>query len=193
MTAWGRSFLVVLLAAAGCGERGGGAAADAGEAAVVLRSADESDAAAADAGVEDTAMPAASGEELAARMRHLLEAVAQDNPDLASDVLFPRAAYAATKDLPDPAKAWEKRVQGAFKRHVSHTHKRIKGIEGAKFVSFELGRSIVQLTPKKKDFKRPLWRVRHSKLTFTLDGKTRHLDVAEMTAWRGSWYVIRMR
>ena len=57
----------------------------------------------------------------------------------------------------------------------------------------ELGRSIVQITPKNKDFKKPLWRVKHSKLTFMIDGKERHLDIAEMTAWRGAWYVTRLR
>jgi hypothetical protein len=126
-------------------------------------------------------------------MKHLLEAVAQNNADLAGDVLFPRDAYSATKDLPDPAKAWEKRVQGTFKRHVNVTHKRVKGIEGAKFVSFELGHAIAQVTPRRQGFKKPLWRVKHSKLTFTLDGKTRHLDVSEMVAWRGNWYVTQLR
>lgn len=200
MSAWGKSLLVVLAAAAlSCGEKAGTAApADAGEAASLARPSDggarEGGASAhADAGVEDTAMPPPPNAELEARMRHLLEAVAQNNPDLAGDVVFPRDAYAATKDLPDPQKAWDKRVSGAFRRAVERTHKRTHGIESAKFVSFELGRSLSQLTPKKKDFKKPLWRVKHSKLTFSLDGKPRHLDIAEMTAWRGSWYVTRLR
>ncbi|MCW5835868.1 MAG: hypothetical protein KIS78_25945 [Labilithrix sp.] len=144
-------------------------------------------------GLEDTAIPASSGQDLDTRMRHLLEAVAQDNPDLASDALFPRDAYMLVRDTADPAKAWEKRVSTPFRRSVERTHKRMKGVERARFVSFELGHSIVQLTPKKKDFKKPLWRVKHSKLSFTIDGKTRHLDIAEMTAWRGAWYVTRLR
>ena len=143
--------------------------------------------------LEDTAMPASSGDDLQVRMRHLLEAISQDNPDLASDALFPRDGYVASKDATDPQKAWEKRVSVPFRRSVERMHKRMKGIEHAKFVSFELGHSIVQITPKKKDFKKPLWRVKHSKLTFTIDGKTRHLDIAEMTAWRGAWYVTRLR
>jgi hypothetical protein len=195
----GHRFLVVVLVAgalAACDDKASGAAADAGGDVAALAKASGGNleaGAQADAGVDETAMPAAAGEELSGRMRHLLEAVAQNNPDLAGDVLFPREAYGASKDLPDPHKAWEKRVSGAFKRAVERTHKRTKGIENAKFVSFELGRSIVQLTPRKKDFKKPLWRVKHSRLTFSLDGKTRQLDVAEMTAWRGNWYVTRLR
>jgi hypothetical protein len=147
----------------------------------------------ADAGLDDTAMPASSGDDLQARMRHLLEAVSQDNPDLAADAIFPRDGYLAAKDVADPPKLWEKKVSGLFRRSVERTHKHMRGVEHARFVSFELGHSVVQLTPRKRDFKKPLWRVKHSKLTFTIDGKARHLDVAEMTAWRGAWYVTRLR
>ena len=157
-------------------------------------------AAAADAGpaIDDVAMPKASGEELDARMKHLVEAIAQGNPDLAGDVVFPRDAYIQTKDSTDPQKGWEKKVQGSFKRGVEGLHKKtMKGTGGdgggAKFVSFELGHSVLQITPKKKDWKRPLWRVKHSKLTFSIDGKQRHIDIAEMTAWRGAWYVTKLR
>jgi hypothetical protein len=191
----GRScFAAVLLAAAmlsgcsGCTDRSGART----DAAIVVAAHDVNDGG-ADAGLDDTAMPASTGEDLQARMRHLLEAVSQNNPDLAGDALFPRDGYVATRDAPDPQKAWEKRVSGLFRRSVERTHKRMKGIEHAKFVSFELGHSIVQLTPKKRDFKKPLWRVKHSKLSFTIDGKVRHLDIAEMTAWRGAWYVTRLR
>lgn len=185
--------------ALGCTDKSAPAAADASAAPALNRfDAGEggvpSSPATGDGGMlDDTAMPASSGEDLQARMRHLLEAVAQNNPDLAGDALFPRDAYVATKDVGDPQKAWDKRVSSGFRRSIERMHKRMKGIERAKFVSFEIGHSVVQITPKKKDFKKPLWRVKHSKLTFTIDGKTRHLDVAEMTAWRGAWYVTRLR
>jgi hypothetical protein len=143
--------------------------------------------------LDDTAMPATGGEDLQARMRHLLEAVTQNNPDLAGDALFPRDGYILARDAPDPQAAWDRHVSGMFRKSVERTHKRMKGIEHAKFVSFELGHSIMQLTPKKKDFKKALWRVKHSKLSFTIDGKMRHLDIVEMTAWRGAWYVTRLR
>ena len=126
-------------------------------------------------------------------MRHLVEALAQDNPDLAADVLFPREAYVALRDSSDPQRGWEKRVSEPFRRAVQRTHKRHAGLERAKYVSFELGTAVVQVPPKKREWKKPLWRVKHSKLTFTIEGKTRHVDIAEMTAWRGAWYVTRLR
>lgn len=168
-------------------------AGDAGDASADARVRDAGNDAGADAGVDDLAPPPPVNDELLGRVRHLLEAVSQDNPDLAGDMLFPRDAYMASSGASDPQKAWEKRVQGLFKRSVERTHKKNKGIENAKFVGFELGHSILQLTPKKHDLKKPLWRVKHSKLTFTIDGKLRHLDIAELTAWRGNWYVTRLR
>lgn len=178
----------------GCSEQRG--KSDAGPTLLAARvdagtSTAEVDAAAQEA--EDIALPQASSDELNARMRHLLEAIAQNNADLAADVLFPRDAYVATKDLSDPSAAWERRLQGGFRRSIDRLHRNMKGMEHARFVSFELGTGVAQITPKKKDFKKPLWRVKHSKLTFTVEGKTRHLDIAEMTAWRGAWYVTRLR
>jgi len=197
----GRGILFCLLvggAVLACGEKTNGASSDGGtgDGAVAGRSGEGGVVASGDAGapiIDDVVMPQASAEELAARMRHLLEAIAQNNPDLATDVLFPRDAYVASKDATDPQKSWEKRLSGGFRRAVERTHKKNKGIEQAKFVSFELGHSVGQISPKKKDFKKPLWRVKHSRLTYSLDGKTRHIDIAEMTAWRGNWYVTRLR
>ncbi len=181
------------LALAACGDRSSAATADGGDSAVARTRDAGSEGGSGDAGVDDLALPPAPNEELLGRMRHLLEAITQNNPDLAGDVVFPRDAYMASRDSVDPQKAWEKRISALFRRSVDRTHKRTKGIENAKFVGFELGHALAQLTPKKHDFKKPLWRVKHSKLTFTIEGKVRHLDIAELTAWRGAWYVTRLR
>jgi len=190
-------LVLVVGALAACGEKSHAAITDAGDSAVLARGKDASAEGGANAGdggasLEDLTMPQAQSDELSARMRHLLEAVSQNNPDLAGDAFFPRDAYVVTRDVPDPQKSWDK-FSGAFRRAVERSHKRSKGIEAAKFVSFELGHTVAQLTPKKRDFKRPLWRVKHSKVAFTIDGKPRQLEIAEMTAWRGSWYVTRLR
>ncbi|HVJ92957.1 MAG TPA: hypothetical protein VM580_24315, partial [Labilithrix sp.] len=183
--------------AAGCTAKGAAANADSSTAAspsVDASAEGGSVTTAQDSGaIEDTAMPAMSGESLLLRMEHLLEAISQNNAELASDVLFPRDAYVSSKDVNDPQSAWDNKVRGAFRRSIERLHKRTKGVERAKFVSFELGHALVQITPKKKDFKKQLWRVKHSKLSFTIDGKLRHLDIAEMTAWRGDWYITRLR
>jgi hypothetical protein len=180
-------------------KRGSAAASDAGaaedasakEASARARANRDDDE--ADAAMLDTIMPGPPTEELALRMRHLLEAIAQNNPDLASDIVFPRDAYIAWKDSPDPQKAWDRQLAGAFKRAVDRTHRKNKGIEDAKFVGYELGRPVTQVSPKRKDLKVPVWRVKDSRLSYSVDGKTKHIEIAEMTAWRGAWYVTRLR
>ena len=131
--------------------------------------------------------------ELSARMRHLVEAIAQDNPDLAQDVLFPKDAFAATHDTKDAHRDWTRKVSRPFKKAVSAAHKRAKGSAHARFGEFRLGAPIAQAPTRKGELKVPLWRVKRSRLTLVIDGKTQHLDVAEMTSWRGNWYVTRLR
>jgi hypothetical protein len=142
---------------------------------------------------DDTNLPAASGDELTARVRHLFEALAHDNADLGIDMLFPRDAYIAAHDSADPGKTWDTKVIGSFRRAVHAIHRRSKGIEDAQFVAFELGHAVLQITPKKHDWKRPLWRVFRSKITYVVDGRTQRLEIAEMTSWRGNWYVTKLR
>ncbi len=150
-------------------------------------------AAAPDAGPADDGLPSSSSPDLPVRGRHLLEAIARDNAELAMDIVFPRDAFAAARDVPDPAKAWEKKLFSGFEKDVHLMSKRLKGADHAQEITFELGHSVTQITPKKKDWKKPLWRVKHSKLTFTLDGKTQRIEIAEMTSWRGAWYITNLR
>jgi hypothetical protein len=193
-------FLVALTLVGGACKPSAAASTDAGTDARAPGDAGASDASGASgAGVteggapDDGALPPATGDELTLRARHLLEAIAQDNPDLGSDLLFPRDGYMAARDVADPGRAWDAKAATAF-RHAVHTlHRRTKGIERAQFVSFEIGRTVTQEEPRKRGWKEPLWVVHHSRVDFTLDGRDLHVDVAELTSWRGAWYVTRLR
>lgn len=142
---------------------------------------------------EEGNVPPAQNEELTTRMKHLLEAIAQDNPDLAKDVVYPREAWMQTKDAQDPGKLWDSKVQSAFKKSVHRSHKRRKHMDRAKFIGFELGKNVSLVPPKKKDLKKPAWRVKRSKILFSVDDKSLSIEIAEMTAYRGAWYVTRLR
>lgn len=166
----------------GPSDGGADARADAGDARAPL----------ADASAEDEQIPPTSSEELTARARHLLEAISQDNPDLAVDIQFPRDAFVAARDSTDAAKVWEKRVSQPFKKHVHGLHKK-KGMDRAQFVQLELGHSVVQQGVRRHEWKRPLWKVKHSRLVYVIDGKTYKIDIGEMMAWKGAWYVTRLR
>lgn len=183
---------VLALALTGCG--GCGKKDDAPDAQAFLAALmDAGDAGKGDAGVDDTAMPATNDPDLEQRMKHLLEAIAQNNPDLAGDALFPRDGFALAKEAADPQKVWDKSIQTSFKRSIEVLHNRFKGVEHAKYVSFEIGHSIKQLPIAKKNYKKPLWSVSRSKIRFTIDGSDHTLEIAQMVAWRGAWYVTHLR
>lgn len=140
----------------------------------------------------DDAVPSTSTDELAIRARHLLEAIAKDDSGLALDILFPRDAWIATRDSGDPGKDWARHVAAPFRRAVHGLSKRHVAVD-AQFVSMDLGRSMQQEIPRKHGWKKSLWSVRESRITFVVDGRTRVLSIREMTAWRGAWYITRLR
>ena len=114
-------------------------------------------------------------------------------PDLATDMLFPRDGYSIARDDKDPAKAWDIKLKPTYERAIGRLNKRSKGVDRAVFVSLDLGRQIVRMSPKKKAWKEALWRVKHSSLSFTIDGRAQKIDIAEMVAYRGNWYVTQLR
>jgi hypothetical protein len=170
------------------------AAADAGpsDAGKDADAADARAALVADAAPDESMIPATSSDELTTRAKHLLEAIAAGNADLATDMMFPRDGYVSSHDSKEATKLWDKKVSAPFKRHVSSLHKR-KGMDRAQFVSIDLGHSVSQITPKKHDWNKPLWRVKGSSLSYIVDGKTLKVPIAEMIAWHGAWYVTRMK
>ncbi len=186
--------LALVFGVLGCKESSGGAAAiaDAGPSDAKIAEAGDARAAVVEAGPDDSQIPPTSSEELTARAKHLLEAIAAGNAELASDMLFPRDGYAASRDSKEASKLWEKKISAPFKRQVGHLHKR-KGMDRAQFVSLDLGHSVSQVTPKKRDWTKPLWRVKGSSLSYIVDGKTLKIPIAEMVAWHGAWYVTRMK
>ena len=160
------------------------AGADAGDAGFIDVDAGEA--------AED-ALPSSIAADLGDRSKHLVEAIAHDDPTLSQDFVFPRDAYATSHDRSDASSVWDKKILALYARDIHTLHKKIKTSAHAGFVSFDLGHEVQQITPKPKDFNRPLWRVKHSKITISIDGKTDRIDIAEMMGWRGAWYITRLR
>jgi len=200
----GWAWAIVLgVSATGCGgckshASGSGAGDGATDAKGVHTEAGEASAhagayAPVEASIADDALPPSTSDELTIRARHLLEAIQKDDGDLAADLIFPRDAYIAVKDVGDPGKHWDARMLAAFRNQVHQLHKRTKKVERATFSSFEVTQPVVQSMPKKGDLKKTLWRSKHSRLNYTIDGKPGHFDVVELTGWQGSWYVTQLR
>ena len=193
----GRAWLVLVVALGGGCRALHGGADDAGalDGAVdgPLDGAAARAAAASEAGPPDDEMPPTSSDELTTRAKHLLEAIAADDAELAGDIRFPREGWLATRDAADAGKDWDKRMAGPFRKSIHILSRRHKDLDRAQFVSMELGHSITQVTTRKHGWKKALWTVHGSRITFVVDGRTRTLNIPEMTGWRGAWYVTRLR
>jgi hypothetical protein len=179
------------LALVRCTPRAG--AADTGPLSLSDGGKDAAEASPPDAAIPDDALPPSESDDLTIRARHLLEAIAKDDPSLATDFVFPRDAYLVARDAADPGKQWDTKVMGAFQKQVHLLHKRTNGVERAQFTSFEIGQPIGQVVPKRRDLRLTLWRVRHSRLSFAIDGKAARFDLGDLTSWRGAWYVMQVR
>jgi len=141
---------------------------------------------------DDTVLPA-TGDELVGRAGHLLEAISQDDAALAGDILFPRDGWLATRDAPDPGKDWDSRVATPFRRAVHALSRLHRDLGHAQVVALVIGGAIRQTTPRRRGWKKAMWTVSGSRLTFVADGRTRVVSIHEMVAWRGAWYVTRLR
>jgi hypothetical protein len=140
----------------------------------------------------DDALPQNVEDDLNARMAHLLDAITQDEARLASDALFPRDAWVASRDSADPGKEWERRVASPFRRAV-HRLSKSPNFGRAHFVRFELGRDLSQEPMRKRGWKKALWTVKGSSITLDVAGRMHRIPIREMTAWRGAWYITRLR
>jgi hypothetical protein len=127
------------------------------------------------------------------RARHLLEAIAADNAVLANDIIFPRDAWIATRDSSDPGKDWDHRISTPFRKAIHVLSRHNQALARAQSVTLELGTAISQDSPRPHGWKKSLWTVHGSRITFVVDGQARSLPVRELTGWRGQWYVTLLR
>jgi hypothetical protein len=157
---------------------------------------DASASAAVDANVaasfEDLPDAGATGD-LETRARHLLEAIAQNDASLAADIVLPREAFIAARDAQDPATLYDGKFKNVFAAQLARIRRHEKGIDQAVFVSFTLGQNPERAIPRRHDWKEAVWRVARSTLTFTIDGRVQRIEIGEMIAWRGNWYVAHLR
>jgi hypothetical protein len=141
----------------------------------------------------DDLLPSNAGDDLNGRVRHLLDAIVHDDAQFATDMIFPRDGWLLTRDASDPGKEWEKRVAAPFRRAIHSLSRHRTDLGEAQSVSIEIGPAMTQATPQRHGWKKPLWIVHESRVIFVVAGRTRTLRIREMVAWRGAWYVTRLR
>lgn len=137
-------------------------------------------------------------EELAHRLRHVLDAIAANNAALCHDAQLPRKAYVEDYAHKDPAKQFDRGIDPAFKKALARLHRRTRGHE-LTFVALDVPRGIEQLPIRDRDgWRVPTWSVRGAKIRATQrthapgERKDLTLDIGSLIYWRGAWYIEKM-
>jgi hypothetical protein len=146
----------------------------------------------ADVRAVDT-LPPPNHEELLVRMKHLVDAMREREPDLARDIVLPRNAYISMYDAKNPGLVWEKKVFGPITKSLKRESKRI---QGGRLIRVELGQ-VARLEVKEGEWKQPPWQAKGTRLVLEFDGRKgvtrRELKIAELLSYRGVWYVSKLR
>jgi hypothetical protein len=146
--------------------------------------------ASSDAGLGAGALPARTSDELTLRMRHLMEAIVNDNADLGRDALYPRKDFLKRSTAKDPARYWDKRVYEAFQKAIHRQHNKVHGMARAKFQSFDVG--TVSGSVQSKEWSGITHQAKHGKLLMMIDGKPATIMVEELVGYDGHWYILKL-
>lgn len=172
------------------GKRDGGLLVDAG-----ARDGEAPDAAAPAVPAivpESHTVPPRQSDELTLRMRHLMEAIANDNADLGRDLLYPRKAFLKAHEGKDTAKLWDDTIYGAFKKEVHRLHTKIPGIARATFQSYDVGQVASDVPPRAREWVSLTHHARHGKLILIVDRKPVVIPIGELVAHNGYWYLVKL-
>jgi hypothetical protein len=137
-------------------------------------------------------LPAENADSLGKRGMNLLEAVRTGNGDLALDLALPKEAFLLGRDVPDPLRQWERHIHEPYLRAVERLGKRYPEIGEAKFVALEPGKTIVQVAPKRKAWKQPVWKSKNCTLVVMKGSRTLKIPVGDMVNWKGVWYFEKL-
>lgn len=135
--------------------------------------------------------PALSTPTLEAHARSLLEAVANDDPELARDFFFPREPFKPLKDVADPDRYW-RQLFGAFKRDIHELHLKRKNWAGARFDAISLGTAPTWVRAGDEYNKIGYYRTFHARLRYRMGEKTDAVDVHTIISWQGEWYITHL-
>ena len=126
------------------------------------------------------------------RARRLFEAIAKNDPELARDFFFPRAAYEKVKAIKHPGRDWDARLWKLFVRDVGDYHRKVG--DAPVFVRVEVPIEKSEwMKPHREGNAIGYHRVKRAQLVYRDgEGKERSLEITSMISWRGEWYVVHL-
>ncbi len=146
----------------------------------------------AGASIPGLSLPAESADSLAKRGMNLLDAARMGNGDLALDLALPKEAFLLGRDMPDPLRQWEKQIHQPYLRAVERLGKRHPELGESKFVALEPGKTMVQISPTRKGWKRAVWKSKNCTLVVMKGSRTMKIPVGDMINWKGVWYFEKL-
>ena len=127
------------------------------------------------------------------RARSLFEAIAKDDPEIARDFFFPRAAYEKVKAIKNPGRDWDARLWKLFVRDVHDYHEKL-GPEPVTFLRIEVPIEKSEwMKPHREGNAIGYHRVKRAQVVYAdADEKEHRLEITSMISWRGEWYVVHL-
>lgn len=168
------------------------AAAPSAPAAAPAASAASSDAPDPSWNLKNDQRPQTPSDDLTTKASHLFAAVQKDDPSLAADYFFPRAAFLPVKDIGNPGKYWDQLFR-TYNRDIHDLHvKQGAKIANAQFVDIQPGSPAKWVKPGEEANKIGYFRSFNAKVRYR-DGETYgHFDVRVSITWQGKWYITHL-
>lgn len=139
--------------------------------------------------------PTASSPSLQRRLTLLVQAIAEDKPELALPCFFPVEAYAQVKAIEKPERDWQRRLVAAFTRNIHEYHRQLGVVANqVKLQRLEVPEVKVKwMKPGSEGNRVGYYRVVRSKLVVSKpDGSETALELTSLISWRGEWYVVHL-
>ena len=129
-----------------------------------------------------------SAQELA---RRLFQAIIDDQPEVAFDTFFPRAAFVQVKAMYKPERYYDK-LRARFVADIHTLHQRTPELAQAQFVKLVLGARGGWVKPGEEGNRLPYWAARHTLLHYRVAAVTHTLELRVLISWQQRWYVIHL-
>jgi hypothetical protein len=137
--------------------------------------------------------PPLQSDDLTGQARRLFDAVKADDPALGSDFFFPREPFIPLKGIKNAGKYWD-HLFHVYANDIHELHrKRARELEGAEFVSFELGSPPGWVNPGEESNSIGYFRTFNGKLRYKLaDGTPRTMETKVIISWNNRWYITHL-
>jgi hypothetical protein len=139
-------------------------------------------------------MPTGTDPLFTAGINALWQGIVDDNPQEALPFFFPKSAYLQVKALHNAGADYQNRLIGFYDLDVHAAHQLLGAdAKDAKLVGVSVPTRAAQwILPGVEENKLSYYRVYGSRLTYTVNGRTKSFGLFSLISWRGVWYIVHL-